>query len=312
MNAEAPLILFDSRMRFLAPHLAGYRLIDWHVKSSAPTTEAIDEVRAAVTVGDEPLPPHIEALPHLGLLAVTGAGFDGIQTDRLFARGIEITHSPGANAPDVADHAMALFLALQRRVIDGDRRVRDGSWVDYAMVLQMPSIRDLRVGILGMGAIGEQLAKRLAAFDCPIRWHGPRPRPGIGYPRADSLIDLARDSDVLFLAHRANDSNRGLIDGVVLDALGPKGLLVNISRGLAIDEALLIDALRRGRIAGAAIDVFDPEPVTDARWADAPNCVLSPHVGGVGLGSWATIGKMVRNNLDLFFAGQPVANPIPR
>ena len=305
-------VLIEQRLAFFKPHLAPYRLIDWTEETIDAVLAAHSGIRAIVTVGEKPLPPAIAALPSLGLVALMGAGFEGIEAEKLRARGVEVTHAPGANAADVADQALALFLALIRGVIDNDRRVRTGLWVDRGAILTAPSVRDQRVGIVGMGAIGQALAQRFAAFGCTIAWHGPRPKPDIPYPRYESLLDLARETDVLVLAHRANESNAGLVSAQVIEAIGPTGYLVNVSRGSAVDEAALIAALREGRLGGAAIDVFEPEPVTEARWADVPRCVLSPHIGGVGMGAWKTIGGVVRDNLDRFFAGSPLASPVPR
>ena len=310
-RAATPVLMGKS-LQFFKRYVPDYRLVEWTPETLEAVLRATPGVRAIIAAGDHPLPAAIENLDSLGLVALMGAGYDGLQTDRLFARGVEISHTPGANAEDVADHGMALFLALVRRVLDGDRRVREGLWVDYGLVTKLPSVRNLRVGVVGMGAIGVALARRLTAFGCRVSWYGPRPKPEIEHPRAGSVLDLARESDVLFLAHKANESNRGLVDRAVLEALGPDGMLVNLSRGTAVDEPMLIAALRDGTLGGAAIDVFDPEPVRDTRWADVPNCVLAPHIGGAGLGAWDNIGAMVTQNLDRFFAGQPLATPVPR
>lgn len=308
--SETP-VLIESNFGFFKQHVSKYKLIDWTPDTLAEVLDANPGVRAIITAGEKPLPQLVEELPSLGLVALMGAGYEGIQTERLWARGVEVTHTPGANANDVADQAMALFLALIRRVVDNDRRVREGLWVDRTTLLKVPSVRNQRIGIVGMGAIGKALARRFSAFGCEIAWYGPRPKPEIEYPRYDTVLNLARETDVLVLAHRADHSNAGLVSAQVIEAIGPKSYLVNVSRGLAVDEPALIAALRNGTIAGAAIDVFEPEPVTDTRWADVPNCVLSPHTGGVGLGAWKDVGAKVCENLDCFFQGKPLASPIP-
>ncbi|HKR87461.1 MAG TPA: NAD(P)-dependent oxidoreductase [Phenylobacterium sp.] len=310
-DPSSPYVLIDRALGFIKKYIDKYHLVDWTPETLEKIVREYPDVRAIVTSGGRPLPELIETLPNLGLVAVMGAGYEGLQTDRLLARGIAVTHAPGANAEDVADHAMALFLGLVRRVADGDRRVRAGLWLDPGSIMSMPSIRNLRVGIVGMGAIGKLLARRLTAFGCQVRWFGPRPKPDVKYPWVASVLELAQESDVLFLAHRADESNRGLVDMRVLEALGPEGLLVNVSRGSAVDEEALIAALRTGAIGGAATDVYGQEPVRDTRWADVPNSLLSPHIGGIGRGSWENIGAMVLDNLNRFYAGQPLATPIP-
>ena len=305
-------VLIEKQLSFFKAYLPTFDLVDWTPETVEQALRDNPGVRAIVATGGKPLPDAIVNHPNLGVVALMGAGYEGLEVERLFARGLQVSNAAGANADDVADHAMALLLGLVRRVVDGDRRVREGLWVDHGMILKTPSIRNLTAGIFGMGSIGKGLAQRMEAFGSKVRWYGPNPKPELKYPRAESLLELARDSDVLFLAHRADDTNRGVVDAEILRALGPKGYLVNVSRGSAVDEATLMGALRDGTIAGAAIDVFEPEPVTDRRWADVPNCVLAPHIGGAGLGAWDNIGGLVTDNLNRFFAGQPLATPIPR
>lgn len=303
-------VLIENTLGFFKRHVSKYKLIDWTPETLPQVLAAHPEVRAIVAAGEKPVPEAIAALPSLGLVALMGAGYEGIQVEQLRARGVDVTNTPGANSMDVADQAIALFLSLIRRIIPNDARVRSGDWVDRATILSVPSIRDLKVGIVGMGAIGQALAQRFAVFGCEIAWYGPRPKPEIAYPRHDSVQGLAQACDVLVLCHRANQDNAGLVSAEVLRTIGSRGYLVNVSRGSAVDEDALIAALRDGTIAGAALDVFEPEPVTDTRWADVPNCVLSPHCGGIGQGTWANVGAMVCDNLDRFFTGQSLANPV--
>ena len=304
-------VLIEERLGFFKSYLTGYRLVDWTQDRLPQVIAAHPDIRAIVAAGEKPIPEEVASLPSLGLVALMGAGFEGIQLDRLRARGVQVTHSPGANAQDVADQAMTLLLAVVRRVLEGDRRVREGLWVDRGTILTQPSVRDLKAGIVGMGAIGKALAQRLAAFGCAISWHGPRPKPDVEYRYVADLLDLARESDVLLLCHRADQSNAGMVDARVLEAIGPQGYLINVSRGSAVDEPALIRALRDGTIGGAGLDVFEAEPVTGGRWNDVPRCVLSPHTGGIGTGAWRANGAKVRENLDCFFAGRPLASPVP-
>jgi lactate dehydrogenase-like 2-hydroxyacid dehydrogenase len=305
-------VLIEKGLGFFKPYVSDFDLVEWSAGTIEQTLRDNPGVRAIICAGGRPLPESIVQHPHLGLVALIGAGYEGIEAERLFARGVEITNAPGANAEDVADHAVALLLGLVRRLADADRRVRAGQWVDRAMVMTTPSIRRLKVGVVGMGMIGKAIARRMTAFGSEVSWYGPGPKPDVDFPRIGSLLELAGGSDVLFLAHRANETNRGMVDAKVLEALGPKGYLVNVARGSAVDEAMLMDRLRTGTIAGAALDVFDPEPVADQRWAEIPNCLLTPHIGGLGLGAWDNIGAAVAENLRRFFSGQAVATPIPR
>ena len=213
------------------------------------------------------------------------------------------------NHEDVADHALGLILAHLRRIVAGDRAVRAGGWTTEAKVLT-PSLAGKRVGIVGLGGIGEALARRCEVVRMPVAWWGPRDKPHARWPRAGSLMELARDSDVLALACRADEGNRGLVSREVIEALGPDGLLVNVARGQLVDEDALIAALRDGRLGSAALDVYAAEPTPAARWADVPNTVLTPHTGGATLPSVVAMQALLRANLAAFFAGEPLKTPV--
>ncbi len=267
-------------------------------------------VRAIVTMGSTPVQPEVAALPHLGLVAVIGSGFEEIDVRGLRARGVEVTHSPNANHEDVADQAVGLMIAEVRKIAVGDRRVRAGEWIKDKHPPPTRSIKTLKVGIVGLGAIGLAIAERLAPFGCTVAWWGPRPKPDAAWPRAETLLKLAEESDVLMIAHRADETNKGLIGADVLSALGPRGVLVNIARGSAVDEVALIAALKSGALGGAALDVFEEEPTPAGRWRDVPNVVMTPHTGGGGDASLRSMTGMVAENLRRYFAREPLANPV--
>ena len=269
------------------------------------------EMRVLITTGSRPVDPEIATLPRLGLVAVIGSGFEEIDVKGLRARGVEVTHSPHANHEDVADQAIGLMIAVVRKLVVGDRRVRAGEWVKDKHPPPTRSIRSLQVGITGLGAIGLSVAERLQPFGCDIVWWGPRPKPETPFRREESLLKLAQDSDVLILAHRADDSNRGLISREIIEALGPQAVLVNIARGSAVDEDALIEALKSGALGGAALDVFEEEPTPAERWRDVPNVVLTPHTAGGGDASLAAMVGMVVANTRAFLAGQAALNPVP-
>jgi lactate dehydrogenase-like 2-hydroxyacid dehydrogenase len=304
----------------LAPGLGGLRRLFAGVytvldlpKDGAPAFCAGDgaPVRAFVTLGSNPVPLAVAALPHLGLVCVIGSGFEAIDVRGLRARGVGVTHSPHANHEDVADQAVGLMIAEVRKIVAGDRQIRAGEWLKDTHPPPTRSIKTLRVGIVGLGAIGLAIAERLAPFGCAIAWWGPRPKPDAAWPRVESLLTMAEDSDVLMIAHRADDTNKGLIDAEVIKALGPRGVLVNIARGSAVDEEALIAALKSGALGGAALDVFEEEPTPADRWRDVPNVVVTPHTGGGGDASLRNMTGMVAENLRRFFAGEPLANPVP-
>ena len=274
-----------------------------------PPVEARDDIRAMVVAGEYPIDKHlIESLPNLELLACFTSGYDGIDVDWCRARGLPVTHAPGVNHEDVADHALGLILAARRQIAAGDRQMRAGGWtVDVRTIT--PSLHNQRVGIVGLGRIGEALARRVEALRMTVSWWSPRDRPA-DWPRAASLLDLARDSDILVVACRADDENIGLISREVIDALGPDGLLVNVARGQLVDEPALIAALHEGRLGQAALDVFEDEPTDPARWADVPNTVLTPHTAGATTEAVQGMLMLLMRNLQAVFAGEPLVSPV--
>jgi lactate dehydrogenase-like 2-hydroxyacid dehydrogenase len=313
-DAEKPIVL-------LAPGLGGLRRLFGDAYTILDMPGGADlaafvqgearGARALVTLGHLAVAPEIAALPDLGLVSVVGSGFEGIDVKGLRARGVAVTHSPQANHEDVADHAVGLMIAEVRKLVAGDRTVRDGEWLRDRHAPPTRSIKTLKVGVTGLGAIGLAVAERLQPFGCRIAWWGPRPKPDVGFAYVDSVLKLAEESDVLIVCHRADDSNKGLISKAVIEALGPRGVLVNIARGSAVDEEALIEALKFGKLGGAALDVFETEPTPADRWRDVPNVVLTPHTAGGGDASLRNMTAMVAENLRRFFAGEPLANPVP-
>ena len=270
----------------------------------------LGEARAIVWAGEFPLEQAlVEAMPRLGLIACFTVGYDCVDLEDALARGIAVTHGGDANAEDVADHAIGLILAHRRWIVEGDRQLRAGGWTIEAKT-RTHSLGGARLGIVGMGGIGMATARRAEVMRMRIGWWGPRDKPDLPWPRAESLLALAQDSDILLVAARADESNRRMIDAGVMDALGPQGVLVNVARGQLVDEPALVEALRSGRLGGAALDVFDPEPTDPARWTDVPNCVLTPHTGGA---THEAVGRMASSllaNLAAHFAGDPLPNRI--
>jgi lactate dehydrogenase-like 2-hydroxyacid dehydrogenase len=172
-----------------------------------------------------------------------------------------------------------------------------------------PSLKGQRLGIVGLGSIGEAVARRAEAMRMPVRWWGPREKTS-PWTRSDSLLELARDSDILVVACKADESNRGLISRAVIEALGSQGLLVNVARGQLVDETALIAALKDGRLGQAALDVFEDEPTDPARWADVPNTVLTPHTGGATTEAVQGMLMLLIQNLRAAFAGEPLVTPV--
>ena len=275
-----------------------------------PPLEASHTIGALVVAGEYPLDVAlIESLPNVGLIACFTAGYDGIDLAWANERGLKVSHSPGVNHEDVADLAIGLLLAAWRGLLEGHAIVREGRWRPTEKRIT-PSLAGKHLGIVGLGAIGEAVARRAETFGLKIAWWGPNQKPEARWSRAKSLVALAEASDILIVAARANDANRGLIDSAVIDALGPTGLLINVARGQLVDEDALIAALREERLGMAALDVFAAEPTPAERWAEVPNIVLSPHTGGATSAALPKMVALTRENLRRFFAGEPLANAV--
>ncbi len=268
------------------------------------------EVQAIVHAGEVKLSKDLLAgMPRLGLIACVSVGYDGVDVPWCRGRGVQVTHSQGLNADDVADHAVGAFLAAWRGIVVGDRIVREGRWTHADRMRPRPGLNGRRAGIVGLGHIGQAIARRVEPFGLTVGWWGPNDKES-RWPRAESLLALARDSDVLFVACRGDAANRHLIGEAVIEAVGPRGCIVNVARGSVIDEDALVDALKSGRLGMAALDVFEQEPTPAERWADVPNTVLTPHTAG---GTLESIPKMVGQtleNLRRYFHQEPLLSPV--
>lgn len=308
MTDRPALLIVSPALAALVPLLEGAFAVQrlW----DGPSAEALARVAAVVVLGEEVLEPGLlERLPGLRHVACFTSGYDGIDVAGCRARGLVVTHAPGVNHEDVADQALGLILAVVRGIVAGHRTVTAGDWVAEER-LMTPRMRGRRVGIVGLGAIGEAVARRVAVMGCEVRWWGPRDKPGADWPRAGSLIELAAGSDVLVVACRADEANRGLVSGAVIEALGPQGVLINVARGSLVDEDALVEALKTGRLGGAGLDVFATEPTPAARWAGVPNVVLTPHSGGATQGAVQGMAMLLLRNLVAVAAGEEAVTPV--
>ena len=245
----------------------------------------------------------MDALPDLELIASNGTGLDKIDLKAAEARGINVQNTPDVLTEDVADFALGLIYATCRRIAEGDRFIRAGRWVAERMT---PSKRvfSRRLGVVGLGRIGGALARRGAALGMEIAYTGPREKPGEPYRYEPELMKLADWSEVLVLACPGGPATRHIVTAEVLDALGPRGFLINISRGATVMEEALIDALSSGRIAGAGLDVFENETDIDPRFFKLDNAVLTPHVAAVTTETRNAMADLLCGAVDRLYAGQ--------
>lgn len=235
----------------------------------------------------------LDRLPRLRLIAAYGVGYDKVDAAAAVERGVLVTNTPDVLSDDVADLAVALLLATVRRLPQADRFVRSGAWAKGAYPLTS-TLRDRTVGLVGMGRIGQEIAARLAAFRIPIAYHSRTPA-SVPYRHFPDLLDLARHVDALVVIVPGGKATEKMIGAPVLEALGPKGIVVNVARGSVMDQDALIAALRDGAIEAAGLDVYEGEPIVPAELAAMDNVVLLPHVGS---GTHFTRDAMNRLFLD--------------
>lgn len=251
----------------------------------------------------------IAKLPKLKVISHFGVGYDTVDVDAARKRGVAVTNTPDVLTEEVADLAMGLLYATVRRIPQGDRFVRDGKWLQGAMALT-ESLQGRTLGIVGMGRIGQSIARRAAAANMKIAYQGPRRKDDLPYAYHADPVSLAKATGLLMVACPGGEATRGLVSRAVIDALGPKGFLVNIARGSVVDEPALLEALRQNRIAGAGLDVFADEPRVPEAFFALDNVVLQPHVASATHQTRAAMGQLVIDNLAAHFAGKPLLTPV--
>jgi lactate dehydrogenase-like 2-hydroxyacid dehydrogenase len=273
-----------------------------------------DKVQAIVSTGSVGLSEALmAALPRLSLFCCYGTGYERVDLAAARKRNIMITHGADANAPDVAEMAVGILLASTRRIVRADKMIRRGEWTKR-IPNRFGAIAGLtggKVGILGLGAIGMEFAKRIKGFDVEIGYCNRNKRTDVDFRYFPNVMELATWCDYLIVALRSDASNRHIINMEVLKALGPRGHVLNISRGWAVSEADLAEALRTNVIEGAALDVYDEEPYEGTELLSLDNLVMTPHFGGGTEHAQRRMTQLVKQNLDNHFAGKPVVSPVP-
>jgi len=250
----------------------------------------------------------IEALPNLELCAIMGVGLETTDLGAARERGIVVTTTP-VLYDDVADLGVILAMCACRRIVEADRFVRSGRWLQ-GRIAPARKFSGKRAGILGLGRIAAALAPRLAAFGLSIGYHDPLPKPGVRYQAYDSPLALAQSSDILFLCAAGGQGGGYIVTAEILDALGPAGILVNIARGWLVDEAALVRALTEGRLGAAGLDVFEDEPKVPEALLGLDNVVLTPHIASNTEETMAAMGECVLDNVRSWFAGKGAVTPV--
>jgi lactate dehydrogenase-like 2-hydroxyacid dehydrogenase len=272
-----------------------------------------DRIRAVATSGERGVTAEEMAmLPNLEIISCFSVGVDAVDHEACEARGIPVTNTPDVLSKDVADLAIGLTLMVLRRMLEADRYVRSGRWASEGMMRLATSLQGRKLGILGMGRIGHELARRAEVFDMEIAYHNRRKRDDVVYDYHADLASLARWADVLALTIPGGPATLHMVDKTVLEALGPDGVLINVARGSVVDETALIEALQSGTIAAAGLDVFEKEPNVPQALVDMDNVVLQPHQASATDDTRDAMANLVVDNLKAHFAGQPLLTPYRR
>ena len=270
-----------------------------------------DTVGYVLTDGHYGVPEDwMDAMPNLALISNYGVGYDAIDVDLSVSRGIIVTHTPQVLNDEVATTALMLMLASSRNLLASDAYVRAGRWPEEGHMRLSRSVDNRRVGILGLGRIGLALARKLEPFHAEIAYHNRTPRD-VPYRYYDDLAEMAAACEVLFVVTPGGADTRGIVNRSVLDALGPEGLLVNVSRGSVVDEPALVAALQDGSLGAAGLDVFAEEPHVPKALFTMPKVVLTPHIGSATVETRRAMGNLVVDNLLQHLADGRVISPVP-
>lgn len=270
------------------------------------------QVRAVVGGGESRVPRTLmDQMPALEIVSIMGVGYDGVDVPAALERKVPVTHTPNVLNDEVADLAIGLMLSIARRIPQADQYVRAGRWAAEGPMPLARKVSGARLGIVGLGRIGQAIASRAEAFGMSIAYTARSAKPELAYAFFPSAEALAAQVDFLVAITPGGQGTRHLINADVLKALGPRGYLINVARGSVVDEAALVAALQGGVIAGAALDVFEKEPHPLQALLGLDNVVLTPHMASATLQTRTAMADLAVANLRAHFAGQPLLSPVP-
>jgi lactate dehydrogenase-like 2-hydroxyacid dehydrogenase len=249
--------------------------------------------------------------PKLEIVASFGVGYDHVDSAYAREQNIVVTNTPDVLTEEVADVAMGLLISTVREFVKADRYLRSGLWQTQSYPLSVGSLRDRKIGIVGMGRIGQAIGRRLEASLVPVSYHSRNKSSAVSYKHYPDLMEMAKEVDTLIVIVPGGAATAKMINADVLKALGPRGVLINVARGSVVDEQALIEALKKGTIAGAGLDVFENEPNVPAELLALDNVVLTPHVGSATWQTRQAMADLAFGNLEAHFAGRPLLSPVP-
>jgi lactate dehydrogenase-like 2-hydroxyacid dehydrogenase len=249
--------------------------------------------------------------PKLEFVSSFGVGYDNIDIKYAIEHGITVTNTPEVLNEEVADTALGLLLCTVREFPQASNFLRAGKWMERQYPLTKATLRDRTVGMVGMGRIGRAIARRLDGFGVPVVYHSRSPQAGVSHKHYPKMVDMARDVDTLILITPGGPSTRHLVNAEVLDALGPRGIVINMSRGTVVDDAALIKALKERKIYAAGLDVFVNEPEVPKEYLELDNVTLFPHLGSSTVHTRQKMEQLVVDNLLAWAAGKAPLTPVP-
>ncbi len=299
MEAREPILLLCPIPADLRAALAErYDLVEDKPDAPAVARIAVTTAMAGLTEAQ------LARLPAIRMVASQGTGLEKLDLAAASRRGVAVAYTPDVMTEDVADAAIGLMYGAARLVAAADRFVRAGRWAKERMRLGI-SLHRKTAGIAGMGKIGQAIARRCAGLGMDVVWTGPRAKPHLPWAYLPDIRALAARADVLILAVPGGAATDRMVDAAVLEALGPRGVLVNIARGSVVDEGALLDALEKGGIAGAGLDVFAKEPALDPRFLALDNVVLAPHSASLTNETRAALVARILSDIAAFRQGRP-------
>ncbi|KWV56791.1 dehydrogenase [Bradyrhizobium macuxiense] len=248
--------------------------------------------------------------PKLEIVGSFGVGYDHIDSAYARDHNIVVTNTPDVLTEEVADVAMGLLISTLREFVKADRYVRSGLWQTQNYPLSGGSLRDRKVGIVGMGRIGQAVGRRLEASRVPVSYHSRNAAKDVSYKHYPDLIEMAKAVDTLIVIVPGGASTSKMINAEVLKALGPRGVLINVARGSVVDEPALVAALKSGTILAAGLDVFAAEPNVPDELKAMQNVVLLPHIGSASVVTRNAMDQLVVDNIRSWFAGKPPLTPV--
>jgi lactate dehydrogenase-like 2-hydroxyacid dehydrogenase len=305
------LLIGGATETMLARMEEGFTLHRWAEHDRDWLAENGGAITHVATNGHDGVPQEVmAALPNLRMISCYGVGYDAIDVEEAVRRGIMVTHTPDVLNAEVATTAVLLLLACYRELLRDDAWVRSGDWEAKGAAPLTRSADGQVIGILGMGRIGQEIARKLEPWSPTILYHARSPKD-LPHEYVDDLVEMARCADVLICITPGGAETRHLVNADVIAALGPGGTLINVARGSVVDEAAMISALQDGTLGWAGLDVFETEPRVPAALRDLPNVVLLPHVGSATVETRAAMGALTVDNLLRHLRDGTVLTPVP-